>query len=280
MAPRPKKLGAHGTAWIAIGMAWCAGFVDAACYLQLQRVYTSHMTGNTASLASRFLQGDWHEAARYGWAILCFLFGLLLGACLTHAERRNGIRSAFAAVLFLESVLLAAFIWFGRSTAAPVALLIFLPCAAMGMQTVTVTRVGSLRVYTTYLTGTLSKFAEAVAQYAFWLWDRTRGRFRTRIGKVLCVTLRYEPAQHAVLTAGLWFAFFAGAVLGARGDIQWGSIALVVPVGLLAITIVIDLRFPIALGEVTEDELRRKRRFSRRRRSVRHSPPPGVQRAH
>ena len=63
------------------------------------------------------------------------------------------------------------------SRSAPGALLIFLPAAAMGVQSVTVTRVGSLRVYTTYLTGSLSKFSEAVTEYLFWFRDRTRGAF-------------------------------------------------------------------------------------------------------
>ena len=175
-----RPLGAHGTAWIAVQMAWCAGFVDAVAYNQLQQIYTSHMTGNTASLANHLLHRDWHQAARFGWVIVCFMMGLVISASLTRAERRRGIRRAFAASLALELALLGIFIWMGTNPPHAWQLAIFLPGAAMGVQTVTVTRVGYLRVYTTYLTGSLSKLSEAVSEYAFWFWDRTRGRLAAR----------------------------------------------------------------------------------------------------
>jgi hypothetical protein len=52
-----------------------------------------------------------------------------------------------------------------------------------GSANVTVTSINGLRVYTTYLTGSLSKFSEAVVDYLFWLRDRTRGRLGARLGK-------------------------------------------------------------------------------------------------
>ena len=230
-------------------MSWCAGFVDAVSYLELRHLYTSHMTGNTASLASHVLKGDLSEAALYGWTIVCFLLGLLISASLTLAERRDGIRSAFAAALGLEIVLLALFVALDQAGSGPEALLIFLPAAAMGIQTVTVTRVGSLRVYTTYLTGNLSEFAEAVTQYLFWFWDRTKGRLRIRVAKVLRVTPRQESARHALVTASLWMAFFIGAAFGVAGDRLWRVPSLGLPILLLAVTIAVDVYSPAALGE-------------------------------
>ncbi len=242
-----------------MAMALCAGFVDAACYSELSRLYTSHMTGNTASFASHVLRDGWQGAVRYGWAIACFVIGLLVSASLTHAERRRGIRSAFAAALSVEVALLLLFTLLGWAAGTPGALLIFLPAAAMGIQTVTVTRVGSLRVYTTYLTGSLAKFSEALTEYVFWFWDRTRGRFQRRIAKVLRVTPRRESAQQAALTAGLWIGFFVGAVAGFAGEDSWGRAVLTIPAALLATIILVDLRCPVALGEFSEDELRRRR---------------------
>jgi len=161
--------------------------------------------------------------------IASFLIGLLLSASLTHAERRKGIRSAFAAALGLEAALLLLFVLLRRSAVATDALLTFLPAAAMGIQTVTVTRVGSLRVYTTYLTGNLSKFSEAATSYLFWLWDRVRHRFAHRIGRVLRITPRQRSAQQAALTAGLWITFFTGAIAGVASDRLWAAPSLIVP---------------------------------------------------
>jgi uncharacterized membrane protein YoaK (UPF0700 family) len=230
-------------------MSWSAGFIDAVSYLELNRIYTSHMTGNTATFASNVWKGDWHEAIRFGWTIVCFLIGLLISALMTHAERRQGIRSAFAAALGLEVLLLVLYIWLGQEPFTPEAVLIFLPAAAMGIQTVTVTRIGTLRIYTTYLTATLSKFSEAVAQYLFWFWDRTRGRFRKRFAKVLLVTPRQISAKRAVVTALLWIAFFIGAVCGVAGDHRWKLVALGMPILPLCAAIGIDLNWPAALGE-------------------------------
>lgn len=89
--------------------------------------------------------------------------------------------------------------------------LLSLPAAARGMQTVTVTRVAGLRVYTTYLTGSLAKFSEALVHYAFWFRDRTRGRFRKRICQVLRVTRHQRYVQHACLIAGSVDRFLLGS---------------------------------------------------------------------
>lgn len=223
------------TAGTAVAMAWCAGFVDAACYQRLARTFTSHMTGNTASLASRIVAGEWRDAGRFALAIASFVTGLLVSASLQHLERRKGIRSAFAAVLTLEILLLAAFIPLSGAPGTPLPVLIFLPAAAMGMQTVTVTRVGSLRVYTTYLTGSLAKFAEAVSAALF------AGRDWR------------EPLYQAAVTAALWCAFLVGAVAGMAAESSWGSIGLLCPVIVLAGAIPIDLRRPRALGDVGVD---------------------------
>jgi len=89
---------------------------------------------------------------------------------------RHGWHSSFSIALFTELILLAAFMWFGMRYSLPGGkqpsssgfyFLVSLPAAAMGIQTVTVTRVAGLRVYTTYLTGSLAKCAEAVTQYGF-----------------------------------------------------------------------------------------------------------------
>lgn len=68
---------------------------------------------------------------------------------------------------------------------------------------VTATPMNGLRVYTTYLTGSLSKFSEALVDYLFWFRDRTGGRLWTRFFKVLRISSRRRCIQHAGLTAGL-----------------------------------------------------------------------------
>ena len=211
------------TALIAIGMAWCAGFVDAVSYLGL------HMTGSTASMASNSLQGDWPDAIRYAWVLACFVAGLLISAALTISN------AAKAYVQHLQPHSR----WKRR----------FLPAAAMGIQTVTVTRVGSVRVYTTYVAASIAQLSEAVTEWFFWFRDRTKARFRKRVFKVLRLTFRQDSARRAVVTASLWIRFFIGAVCGAAGD-HFGRLpALALPVMGLVLAIAIDFSWPAALGE-------------------------------
>ncbi len=42
---------------------------------------------------------------------------------------------------------------------------------AMGIQTATLTHFGTLNVYTTFVTGTLTKFAESLSESLFWIHD-------------------------------------------------------------------------------------------------------------
>src|SRR5436309_297956 len=119
-----------------------------------------------------------------------------------------------------------------------------MPAAAMGVQTVTVTNINGLRVYTTYLTGSLSKWSEAVVDYLFWLRDRTHSRFTSRFGKVLRVSPRRRSFQHAILTAGLWIGFFFGGVCGALAEPRFKLLSLLAPMAILIAAVTVDLIWP------------------------------------
>lgn len=245
--PRPP-LGTYGRAGVALILAWIAGFVDAVGYLLLQRVYTSHMTGNTAGLALRLDRAQWHAAARLAWPIFAFLAGLMASAAITEAARRRRFHSRLSLVLGAEVLLLTGLIAAGLARIQASILWLALPALAMGMQTVTVTKVGGQRVYSTFLTGTLSKFAEAITGFFFWLGDSRRQR---RSGLVqthswLRQAARHRLLRHALLTAGLWVLFLAGGFAGAWSESLAGLHALAWPITALALLIVLDLRRPIA----------------------------------
>jgi uncharacterized membrane protein YoaK (UPF0700 family) len=167
--------------------------------------------------------------------------------------------SSFSIALVTEISLLSSLIWLGASystggqlTAASSAqfyFLLSLPSAAMGLQTVTVTRVAGLRVYTTYLTGSLTKFAEVIAHYAFWFYDRTHGRSRKRFCAALRVAPRQRFARHAALTGGLWISYLAGAIFGVLLKERYSLLALVFPIAILSVATIIDLVRPVAAAD-------------------------------
>lgn len=232
-----------------MAMAACAGFVDVACFLRLAGVFSSFMTGNSSRFAYLLDHWGFWTAARYGWAIVCFVMGLMCSASLTHLQRRRGIRSSFAAVLILEDVLLALYIRYSGAPSSPLWLLVFLTCFAMGMQTVTVTHVGTIRLWTTFQTGNIAQFSENFAAYLFWFWDRTRGRFRCRLGPVLRLSPRQPAARHAAASLVVWLSYFAGAAAGGGAEFAWGAVCLWIPIAALAAVALLDWQSPAAVGE-------------------------------
>ncbi len=260
MTPASNPLAAHPKAFLAVSMAWAAGFVDVVSWLVLYHVYSSHMTGNTAGFADSIAESKWQDAFYHGWPILPFIAGLLYSAATTKIARRRGFHSSFSVALITELVLLACFIVAGsrylgangelQAPAPWVAYaMLALPAAAMGMQTVTVTRINGLRVYTTYLTGSLSKFSEAAVDYSFWFYDRMRHRFPHRLRRVLRLSPRRKSVQHAALTAGLWTGFFAGAVCGVFAEERFALLSLLAPMAILVVAVVVDVVRPVAAAD-------------------------------
>jgi uncharacterized membrane protein YoaK (UPF0700 family) len=247
---------------VAASLAWAAGFVDITVWLILYHVYTSHMTGDTASFANEIVQHRWSEAFHHGWVILPFLGGLLYSAATTKAARRRGVHSSFSIALITEILLLASFVALGsryveKNELKPPAglmeyFLLAMPAAAMGVQTVTVTNINGLRVYTTYVTGSLSKFSEAVTDYLFWLHDRTHGRLRSRFCKALRLSPRRKSFQHAALTASLWIGFFLGGFCGAFAEQRFVLFGLYAPMAVLTAAVVVDLTWPVAAADEPE----------------------------
>lgn len=226
-----SPLGTKGRAWAALGLAYIAGFVDAVAYVLLKQVYVSHMSGNTAWLAQHAARGQAREVWLYAWLLLAFFAGLLLSAAMGEQARRRGRHSRLAPVLGIEIATLLILVLWGQTGSGGSTLWVGLPAFAMGMQTVTVTRVGDQRVYTTYVTGTLSKLAEAIVGWFYWRGDEVGGK---------------EMRNHALFTFGLWTLFLLGGLTGVLAEMAWALASLLWPVaGLLALAL-LDLRRPIA----------------------------------
>lgn len=259
MTSETNRLAVYPRTLIAWSMAWAAGYIDVVCWMVLYHVYVSHMTGNTASFAHDLGGGRWREAVHHGWPILPFICGLLYSAAITKAARRRGFHSSFSIALTTELIVLMAFVFLGSrhiqngAITAPAGwltyVLLSLPAAAMGMQTVTVTNINGLRVYTTYLTGSLAKLSEGIVDYGFWFHDRVRHHGSHRLKRVLLVSHRQKPLQHAALTAGLWSAFFAGALCGAITDRRFALYSLLAPMGVLVAAVIVDIAVPVAAAD-------------------------------
>ncbi len=232
---------------IALLMTWTAGFVDLIGFISLYGLYVSHMSGNTVAMARHISRHEWIGFVRRGWPIITFIFGLILGSFIYDAEKRRNVPIRFRATIGLETLLIGIFIAAGAGNGFKAdippqpAFKFFVMVAtltiAMGLQNVSIRKVGGMNVYTTFVTGSLVKFAESISEYLFWFRDRTRGRFQNRILKVLRVSPRQLPVQHAALTFALWIVYLIGGISGGLATIRWELLGMLAPlVVLIAIT--------------------------------------------
>lgn len=224
-------------------LTWVGGFIDVFGYEYLYGVYVAHMSGNTAEMGRHFVASHLLGFERDGFTIAIFVGGLILGAIIFEAERRGALPLPCPGTLLLESATIGIFLWkmpkdpirsaFPHQPAIDFYLLVAMLTVAMGLQNVTIRKVGGITVYTTFVTGTLVKFAETAAGWLFWVHDRTRNRFSRRIGPALRVSLRRAEPRRMALTAGLWISYAVGAGCSAYAHHVFSAFALIFPLAVL-----------------------------------------------
>lgn len=240
-----KPLNALQTWPIALLLALIGGYVDIVGYLSAYQVFTAHMSGNTADVAKHIYALQWSGIARHAWPILMFVGGLTFASIAFEAQKRRAIVARLPTTIVLECLLLLVFVIVTITTGPAIPpqpmtkyyLMVGLLALAMGVQNVTIRRVGGLHVYTTFITGSLVLFAEAASEYIFWFMGQLRQR-----GGCLAQTLRASrrlPAfEHIVLTAALWLCYLAGATAGVFALNRLQTQCVVVPlIVLIAIAI-------------------------------------------
>ncbi len=243
---------AHRTA-TALLLTSVGGFVDAIGWLTLLQVFTANMSGNSIHVGMATGNLDFVTVRRFGCAIATYVGALILTRIALEIGARVGLRRIASLTFTLEALLLLTF----RYVAPPlqnghvtnlssmaylgmVALLAF----AMGMQTATLTHLGSLTVYTTFVTGSLTKCAESLARVVFWMYDTVKG------GRSVSHTVRGLPQQpdavDSVFLLGIWICYVVGAATGTVTKHRWELRALYFPVAVLMCLVALDLVRPIA----------------------------------
>jgi uncharacterized membrane protein YoaK (UPF0700 family) len=228
---------------VALILTMVAGFIDVFGYVFIYGVYVAHMSGNTVATARHLVDLQFYGFLRHSWPIVTFVIGLMIGAFILDVQLRRPVAIPVSLPLLLEAILLGSFIAAASGinfTAAIPAqpagkyyLTVALLAVSMGLQNVVVRKVGGLNVYTTFVTGSLVKFAEAASSFVFWFRDRTHHRLRSRLGKVLRVALHQRDFLHIVLTSALFFAYLVGAYCGTLAGLKYELKAMFIPLGIL-----------------------------------------------
>jgi len=238
--------------WAALLLAWVAAFSDAIGFLVLQQLGASFMSGNSMALGVALGRLEWALMLQRGLPILTFFLGNLLGFLVLTQARRWGIRSPFAIVFGLEAACLLAFLLLGPpalegGTIPPSRWGIFSGCVmlltlAMGLQTATVRRAAGQRVRTTFVTGILSDWAQALTQYLSWLQQQPPEQ---PLGHILRQSVQLASFQHLFLLAGIWGCYVLGAICGSALELYMTLWALAFPTFVLTALLVLDVVHPL-----------------------------------
>lgn len=186
----------------------------------LYHVFTAHMSGNTVNAAASAEQQDWVKAAIHALPIPLFVIGVMLGVLIGSITGRLRWRNEYAPTLWLEAAVLVGFVILSphvkeshaRVDGIFVATLA-MSTIAMGLQNATLRRVSGKNVRTTFITGMLTDFAEHAMK----------------------ALLREGSVEPAMIAGSIWVAYLIGAGAGGVLFLNAGSIAMLLPAGLLAI---------------------------------------------
>jgi uncharacterized membrane protein YoaK (UPF0700 family) len=193
-----------------------AGWTDAVGLLEFGGFAASYMSGNTTQLGLAGATAEVPHAVRALSAILPFAFGAFVGGLMFAKGDRWTF--ALAVMVVAVSLCLAAGLTLGPDAPTPLALA---PVAfAMGLQNHIVSKTRTDNAGTTFITGTLFRFGDALAQAALGV-DRSARALRLLVvvtafgigGWCGAVATLREGARALVLPAGTMLALAVGALL-------------------------------------------------------------------
>lgn len=238
---------------VALMLTFSAGMVDIVGYIAVYHWFVAHMTGDTVHLGNQLATGKWSEAEKGATVIAIFILGSVVGRAVIEAGARKGQRAIASITLMAEAALIFAFIFvrsfvFGPNGISGPGLLVLLAllAAAMGLQTATLTKIGPLTIHTTFVPGMLNKFAEAISEWFFWLYDQRQS------GKPWRGSSRHPAFRNARFMGLIWFSYMIGSVAGTWTYSHWSVSVLYIPVSFLIICAAVDQRRPLVIEEEKE----------------------------
>ncbi|HKT89007.1 MAG TPA: YoaK family protein [Candidatus Sulfotelmatobacter sp.] len=257
MVKAQKPASVRGKAAIALLLTFVAGSVDVAGCLILYRVFTAHVSGDTAHLGLDLPRFKWHDAAIAGVVIGSFLLGSVIARTIIEIGARIHLRRVASIALAIEALILLSFIVVAGiemgmgHTLAPW-WLAGLACA-MGIQTGTLTRVGPLTVHTTFVTGMLNKLAQLLSHVLF---ETYHLHFAAGDDRRAFLLRRQTYGKQAVFIFSIWLLYLTGAMCGTLLTLVAGVRALYLPVFLLTTAIIADWMRPLSVEEEKEQSER------------------------
>ncbi|MDJ0312419.1 YoaK family protein [Arthrobacter sp. H35-D1] len=194
---------------LAAVLASAAGFVDAVGFIHLGGYFVSFMSGNSTRGGTALAEGNWTGFALAFGLVAAFLAGVVSAAILRRMVRS---RKRMAVLLYVTAALTSAVVLFDLGIGGWLAPAIM--ALAMGAENVIFERDGEVSIGLTYMTGTLVKMGQHIANAL------TGGQ------KTLWV--RYFA---------LWMALTSGSIMGGFAYLSLDLNALWIAVGVLVLAV-------------------------------------------
>ena len=194
---------------MAAALSSAAGFVDAVGFIHLGGYFVSFMSGNSTRGGTALAEGNWT-----GFALAFGLVGAFLAGVVSAAILRRWVpaHKRMAVLLYVTVALSSAVILFDLGLAGWLAPAIM--ALAMGAENVIFERDGEVSIGLTYMTGTLVKMGQHIA-------NALTGGHKT-------LWLRYFL---------LWISLTAGSIVGGLAYLALNLNALWIAVGVLVLAV-------------------------------------------
>jgi uncharacterized membrane protein YoaK (UPF0700 family) len=175
---------------IAVFLALVAGYTDSTGLIRW-KTYVSFMSGNTTQLGTALSNHTSGIIITSGTVIICFVFGIYTGTCLSlqKKSRNTALRFYIVSALLILYTIISYF--YMMNAVSSIAVIGF----SMGIMNTIVTSVGSQKVNTDFVTGTLNSLAINTA-----LLTMTKDKAEKK-----------EYTSHTVHLLLVWFGFLSGA---------------------------------------------------------------------
>jgi uncharacterized membrane protein YoaK (UPF0700 family) len=210
--------------WLAYVLAVIAGIVDVGGYIALGGIFTAHISGDTVTAAAEAANRDWIAALEHLAPVFLLVAGYMLGGAIIRLAIMKHVPYWFSIGAALEAAFLAIFavahhrLAAGSPTYVPDrwTLIGLMACLtlAMGVQNALLNNVREVTVRTTFVTGMIINFANALLDWTF--AALTGGNTR-------------EQREKAGIYAAVWASFAVGGCLGGYLQVLYGGIVFLLP---------------------------------------------------
>ncbi|QRN40671.1 MAG: DUF1275 domain-containing protein [Neisseriaceae bacterium] len=208
--------------WLAYFMAFSGGTINTVGFFSFNK-YTSHMSGELASMSNDVFLGKWYLVLTSFLCVLAFVLGSAHSSWIIIWTKKHRYRSSYALSMWIEATYLIIFGLIGYKlyiSTTLIYILIILMCFIMGMHNAVLTILSKGVIRTTHMTGHITDVGIELSKIIYNLGLKKENKDRTPIN-----------IPKIKLLMGIIISFVIGGYVGTWGFFELGY-KIVLPIAL------------------------------------------------